>query len=944
MTKNQNEKKPRISLVKKVSAILISLYVVYVIAVLWVVPPLLKPRLEEKLSDQIGREVTLGLLKLNPFVLSATAANLNIHEKNGEPFAGFEELFVDFQLSSIVKWAVTFKEIRVQSPFGVLRLLPDKKSNIDDIVAKFSQSQPAPAPDQKSVLPPAVISKFQIIDGKFTIDDSTGAEAIQETISPISFSLENFSTLKDRQGAYKLVGVGPNGEQYQMDGQISINPLRIQGSYSARGTDLNHLWRHIEDQVSFRIVKGTTGTSGDYSLEFIDGELNAILRNGELEINDFQLTEKGNEKVLIALPTFFFQGISADLMNREITIEGVKTADARIESWLAPDGTFKLQSLLLPDLQKLLVKKSDAPADAEPETTSSSPWHVTINNIEVSNWGLVLEDRTLPEPARVSLDNIGVKVDNLSNKKDIKAKVGIALQVNQAGKISINGSAGIVPLMADLKVVSDKIALKSFQAYLDTAVNAQIDSGAISSKGRILYQGKAGTPQIRYKGELSLDNLGLNDRLQPQDFVKLEQFKTSGLELDLLPNRLHAAEVLINKPYARVTIDQNSTVNVVQTFSPVKKGDQNGKENLLQRLVGILIAQFKGPMPLKVDLVQLNNFSADFVDGSITPNYTTRLDVAKGTVKGLSSEPSAQADFKIEGTIDQSATIESAGKMNPMNAFQYTQVDFALSDFDLKSVSPYSGKYIGYKIDQGKLQLKLKYLVDKDKIDGKNRIDIDQLTLGEKVESQDATDLPVALGVALLQDASGRISLDVPVAGNVKNPQFDIGQSIISALTKTVDDVAKSPFSAVAQIEGFKGEELRYIEFEPGLSELNAKATKKLDAVARLMKEKPVLTVSVEGTADRKTDGAGISGKQPQKGISGDKWRLAKPRKRDLPEENVIDDKQLEQLAQMRARQVQTYLNQQGKVAAKRVQLRAVHIKDASDRDNWRVELFLSAQ
>jgi hypothetical protein len=648
--------------------------------------------------------------------------------------------------------------------------------------------------------------------------------------------------------------------------------------------------------------------------------------------------------VLIALPSLSFHGIGADLMNREITIEGVKTADARIESWLAPDGTFKLQRLLLPDLQKLMARKSGAPADAEPKTTSSSPWHVTINNIEMSNWGFVFEDRTLPEPARVSLDNIGVKVDNLSNKKDTKAKVGIALQVNQAGKISINGSAGIDPLTADLKVVSDGIDLKAFQAYVGTAVNAQIASGTTSSIGRILYHGQSGRPQIRYQGELSLDGLQINDRLQRKDFIKLVQFKTSGIVLDLKPNRLSAAEALIDQPFARVTIDQNGTVNVVQAFTPIEKEGQKGKENLLQRLVDFLTLQFEGPMPMDVKLIQLLNLSADFVDESISPPYTTHLEINKGTVDGLSSDPSAQADFNIKGTIDQSATIESAGKMNPMNAFQYTQVDFALNDFDLKSVSPYSGKYIGYKIDQGKLQLKLTYLVDKDTIDGKNRIDIDQLTLGEKVESRDATDLPVALGVALLKDASGRISLDVPVAGNVKNPQFDIGKTITSALTKTVDDLSKSPFSAVAQIGGFKGEDLRYIEFEPGLSELTAKATKKLDAVARLMNERPVLTVGVEGTADRKTDGAGISGEQPQKGISGGKWRLAKPRKKDLPEENGVDDKQLEQLAQMRARQVQTYLNKQGKIAAKRVQLKPVHIKDTSARDNRHVELFLSVQ
>ena len=942
MTPKNNEKKQRFHLIKKVSAILISLYVVYVIAGLWVIPPLLKPRLEEKLSDQIGRKVTIGLLKLNPFILSATVVNLIIHENTGGPFAGFEELFVDIQAASIVKWTVTFKEIRVLGPFGVLKVLPDGKSNIDDILTKFSQ--PESVPDKKSELPPAVISTLKVEGGKFTLDDLTGAEAIQETISPITFSLENLSTLKDRQGVYKFVGLSPHGGQYQLDGHISINPVRVQGSYSVRGTQLNQLWTHIEDQVSFRIIEGTIGMSGNYSLEFIDGELNAMLRNGEFEINEFQLTEKGIEKVLIAVPSFSIHGISADLMKREITIAGVKTADARIESWLAADGTFKLQSLLLPDLQKLLAKKSDTPVDAETETAASSPWHATINNIEVSNWGFVLEDRTLPEPARVSLDNIGVKVDNLSNRKDTKAKIGIALQVNQAGKISINGSAGIDPQMADLNVISDKIELNAFQAYVGAAVNAQIVSGTTSSRGRILYHDRSGRPQIRYQGELSLDGLEMNDRLKSKDFIKLFQLKTSGIVLDLKPNKLSASEILIDQPFARVTIDQNGTVNVVQAFTPIEKEGQKGQDNLLQRLIDFLTLQIEGPMPIDAELVQLLNFSADFVDESVSPPYTTHLAITKGTVNGLSSDPSAQADFKIEGVIDQTATIESAGKMNPMNAFQYTQVDFALNDFDLKPVSPYAGKYVGYKIDEGKLHLKLKYLVDKDTIDGKNRIDIDQLTLGEKVESSDATDLPVALGVALLKGTNGRISLDVPVAGNVKDPQFNIGQSIVSALTNTVDGVAKSPFSAVAEIDGFKGEDLRYIEFEPGLSELSAEATRKLSAVAQFLNQRSGLTLGVAGMADRQVDGASLSGKQNEKGISDFKRSITRASKKDSAEKHTVDDKQLEQLAQMRAKQVKSYLAQQGKIAAKQVQIRPVQIKDVSNGDNRHVELFLLVQ
>ena len=184
--------------------------------------------------------------------------------------------------------------------------------------------------------------------------------------------------------------------------------------------------------------------------------------------------------------------------------------------------------------------------------------------------------------------------------------------------------------------------------------------------------------------------------------------------------------------------------------------------------------------------------------------------------------------------------------------------------------------------------------------------------------------------------------LEVPVGGDLKHPQFDVGQTIKSALTKTVDDVAKSPFSTVKEIDGIKGEVLRYIEFEPGLWELDTQATKKLNALARFMNARKELTVGVAGTADRRKDGITISEKQPEKEMSDKKSSNEKAQKNDKPFENVIDDKQLEQLAQMRAQNVQTYLTQQGSVAAKRVQLKPIRIIDSSNKDNWGVEFFLS--
>ena len=130
----------------------------------WVVPPLLKPRLEKELSSQIGRKVTIGEIKLNPLILSSTTANFNAYEKDGKPSAGFKELLIDAELSSIVKWALTVKEIRLTSPFGVLKVSSDKTLNISDILTKFSQTEPEP--EEQAGLPRAVISKLQIADGK----------------------------------------------------------------------------------------------------------------------------------------------------------------------------------------------------------------------------------------------------------------------------------------------------------------------------------------------------------------------------------------------------------------------------------------------------------------------------------------------------------------------------------------------------------------------------------------------------------------------------------------------------------------------------------------------------------------------------------------------------------------------------------------------------------
>ena len=943
MTKDKAKEKSTSSLIKKLGFIVIGLFLLYVIVGFWVVPPLLKPRLEKELSSQIGRKVTIEEIKLNPLALSVTLTNLTVYEKDGAPFAGFQEFLVNAELSSILRWALTFKEIRMLAPFAGLKVLPDKTLNISDIITKFSQPDTGPEENQEEAgLPRAVISILQLIDGKFTFENLTGSEPVTETITPIEVVVTDLSTLPESEGDYKIAFTGTNGGNYQLDGKLSLNPVRVKGSYTTSGTDLSQLWKHIRDEVAFQIKKGTIATSGNYLVEMPDGALNARLQDGTFKLGEFRLTEKGNDEVIVSIPSFAVQGIGADLAAREIVVEQVKTVDASLVSWLAPDGTLNLQTLFAPQSKKSTEEKKTGAAESQP--AAGSPWQAAIHKIEVDNWGAAIEDRTLPKPVRLSVDDLTVRVEDLTTQKNSKAKVALALQLNQAGTIKVNGSAGIDPLSADVEVLTDKLVLKSFQPYVGQQVKAQIASGTTSSKGRLLYQGQGGQPQIRYQGELSLDGVEIKGRKKGDKFITQQQFKASGIDLEIHPNKLKVADALIHKTNVSLTVDPKGSVNVVDSFTPVEKEGGKGQENLIEKFINFLIFQVKGEVPVNIERVRVEDFAVDFSDESIQPTFSTHLVISKASMENLSSDLSPRGDFKIAGTIDQSATIGSDGQMNPFNAMQSAQVDFSLKDFYLPSVTPYAARYVGHKIAEGKLQLNLKYRVADDKFTGDNQIYVVQMALGDPVESEVAYPALVKMGIALLTGRDGNITLQVPVSGDINDPQFDFGQTVISALTGAMTDLSKllgsggtessptasgmesSPASAGtdssaassrADIEDIKGEEVRFIEFEFGLAELSEPAMKKLDALAKFLNEKPDLILGIEGTAERQMDRV---------------------------KDQAADDKQLTMMALTRANRVRTYLIQKGNVAAGRLSLKPAKILSTTDKEYVRVELQLSVQ
>jgi hypothetical protein len=249
-------------------------------------------------------------------------------------------------------------------------------------------------------------------------------------------------------------------------------------------------------------------------------------------------------------------------------------------------------------------------------------------------------------------------------------------------------------------------------------------------------------------------------------------------------------------------------------------------------------------LPVEVGVVKLVDSQLRFDDLSLQPSFGAAIAQLNGTVRGLSGREDARAEVKLDGRVDRYAPVAITGQVNYFAANTYTALRMKFDNMELTSFSPYSGKFAGYKIDKGKLSVDLNYLIQNRKLDAKHRVVINQIQLGEKVDSPDAVSLPVKLAIALLKDRNGVIDLDLPVSGTLDDPKFRIGPIVWKIVVNLFTKIVTAPFALLGSLFG-GGDEIQYIDFAPGSATLAPAAAERLASLRKGLAERPALNLEV---------------------------------------------------------------------------------------------------
>ncbi|CUS32620.1 DUF748 domain-containing protein [Candidatus Nitrospira nitrificans] len=963
--------------------ILLGLLTLYTLVGFFLLPYLITSYVIPTVSDQIKHPVVLREAVFNPFALSLRLTGLEVRGENETPILGFEELVVNLRATTLLLQKVAFDEIRLVMPFVAAKVNREGKLNLMSLVPPPDEAPQPPAPtNEPKKMMPVQIDLLEIGQGIIEYRDDSKARPVVIDVVPFEIVLRNFSTVQAEGGesAHAFTAEIGKGEKISWEGTIFLEPVESDGRVNLSGIKLKTLYQVVHDLFQFDIPQGTIGLSASYHFDLRGQAPQATVKNGHISIQNLAIVERGGLEPVISIPAFDVGGIQLDLQKQTIEVAKVHSADARFEAWMDQGGVINYQTLFTPVGGDEASNQSST-AQAKPEQ-ASKPWTIVVDEVALRNYRAAFEDRTLSRPGHVDVSAMNLTVKDVQIPFRKPLPVDLALKLNETGTIGVQGKVTVEPLVADATLKLEHIEIQPFQPYFDRFLNADVQDGAIDLRGSVHFaKAHPNEPMLRFQGDLAVNQLAVVDRKEFDNVLTWKRLAVNRVALDVEPTAVNIAEVVWQEPSVQMVVEADGQLNLAHLAASPPSGDQAAPTKELETEKSH--AKPAEPVPVTIDQVKLIKLAARFQDLSIEPNVKASLTEFGGTVKGLSSKQLKKADVNLSGKVGRAAPLKIVGTINPLSEDAFTDLVITLGGMDLIPAGPYSGKYAGYGLSKGKLSLDLKYKVSQKVLEAENLVHVDQLTFGDKTNSPDATSLPVPLIVGLLKDRKGVIEVDMPIRGNLNDPDFKYGKVVISTLLNLLGKVVASPFALMGKLVpgGGSEEDLQFIEFQPGSALLADTELTKLEALEKALDERAGLRLDIRGTTDatrdvavlqtmklraqlfemsgeKKPDQEELSPKEEQRLVEKLYAKLPAPdpsvasaepaqptvegMKRKLAAAIQISPSELEELARRRAEAIRSHLLEGGKLTEERVALLDTGSAE-SGHEKVRTQLSLSA-
>ncbi len=809
----------------------------YALAGFVLAPWLIARELPGVIREAIGREASIGRVGINPFALTLRAEQLNVLETDGTRLAGFDELFINIEMASLVRRALVLSELRMRAPF--LALVHERSGEVN--LLKLLPPEPAPAPGTttpEDALPRVVIRELRLDGGVVDVTDRALPEPFRTRVGPFAVALDELSTLPDATGRHDIAITLESGTKIAVRGELSLAPLRVGGSFRLDGPFLGTVHRYVRDQLAFDVAGGQSVVEGRFDVtEEAGGALAVAVRDLGAQVTGVTLTA-ATAPDFLRFAEFAITGGEIRWPALEASVQSATLRGLAVKARRERDGTLDLVGLLAP--------RPVAGDDAEPPATqapSDAPaWKLRAAEAALEDFSAELTDLAPATPAVISVADLDLRLRDVGNEPGTRMPLELTAVLGGGGRLSASGSLVALPeVIVEAEVGAEGVKLAQAQPWVGELARIGIRGGALALDGRLSSDAKE---TLAFDGDLRITGLELEDLVKSEKLLAWQELGLDDLQFRLDANRARIVRVRLAKPFARVFIDRNQETNIGAL--------------LVEAPAATPPEPATAPLELRIGKVLVSGGDVDFTDLSLPLPFAARILDLKGEFTTIDTRSTAPSRIGLEGRVDEFGLARVNGQVRVNAPTEQADVTVIFRNIEMPALSPYTVKFAGRRIARGKINLDLRYQLEERHMVGSNRIVIDDLELGEKVPSSDAADLPLGLAVALLKDANGRIDIDMPVTGSLDDPEFGVGTVLWKAFVNLVTKLVTSPFRLLGGLIGEESDDLGRIEFSPGRSDLLPPEQEKLLRVAEALGKRPELGIGIPAVADPKVDAAAL--------------------------------------------------------------------------------------
>lgn len=542
-----------------------------------------------------------------------------------------------------------------------------------------------------------------------------------------------------------------------------------------------------------------------------------------------------------------------------------------------------------------------------PSPPASPPWQVTLKDLQLQDGHLQFADAQAASPVQLDIAQLSVGLQNLALRGDqlttplrwqLGANVAPVTANTAKGKgpavrtLDGRGELSLAPLRVTSTLKVQNFPVHALEPYFGEALGLSLLRANLGYDGALVLQDGPAGLNVALKGDGRVGDVQLHTRRTAQhtsdELLSWQALTLQGLDVALKPPqkpKVVIGALGLNDFYSKLVITEEGRFNLQDVGPAPSPAASAASEPTAASAPPVPASAPAKPADLPVDMTitatRLSNGRVDFTDRFVRPNYSADLSELQGTLGTIRTGTREMAEITLRGKVARTGTLDLSGQINPTASPLVMDLRARAADLELTPLSPYAGKYAGYGIERGKLTMDVAYRITPEgQLAATNKLVLNQLTFGERVESPTATQLPVLLAVALLQDRNGVIDLDLPIGGSINDPQFSVFGLVLKVIGNVLTKAITAPFSFLS---GGGGDDLSVVTFEPGTAVLTTEGLAAADKVAKALQDRPALHLTLTGWADGLTERAAYQRAAVERQVLA-AWRQEREKAGDAPE------------------------------------------------------------